>query len=153
MTDEIRDAVARLNLEKRALDKLMSNGEFSTIHGERVESMQRAITAAIAYIEAGAGEMPKEMDGFGLYPDSQWPLGFNAALDACTPIIARLVSERDALQAKLDAVMEMLRELTNQLGGPTMDYAPEIKIKELEARIRIATTAINAAITGEGKGC
>lgn len=65
--------------------------------------------------------------------------------------IDNLEKERDALQAKLDAVMDVMRRVSNDLGAPTMDYAPEAKITELEVRIQKLSTAINAAITGEGR--
>lgn len=158
--------------------------------------LQDCLTAAIAYIEAGTGEMPSVQDFDISSMSANVEDGeriATASLDACAPIISKLTSERDALkeilkkshefdvdaireaasrglvhpdkysfenlkrvtadrdalQARIDGMVDKLRGVLNMLGAPTMDYAPEIKLKELEGRIQAVIAAINAAIVGE----
>lgn len=101
MTDEIRDAI-----------KFLKDVECGYAPD------RKALDSVIAYIEAGEKEMPERKkhvvlitkEGKEARTVDDWEKkGFNAALDACAPIIARLTSERDALQAKIDAVIKMAK--------------------------------------------
>lgn len=79
-----------------------------------------------------------------------YPL-YNAALDACAPIIARLVSERNALQAKLDAVMKMARvDNVRSIVDAWMKQMLNkgYQVIDVEDTDTLAT-AINSAILGE----
>ena len=72
------------------------------------EVIDEALTAAIAYIEAGTKEMPErkdtsERDSLKKYfGDIRFDDGYNTALDACAPIISKLTADRDDWKDKFE---------------------------------------------------
>ena len=50
------------------------------------------------------------------------------------------------LLSLLRSAEEALQDIGNSIGGPTMDYAPEVKMRELEERIVNVSKLVQAAL-------